>query len=92
MKKLFKMSFLILGVSFFLGCGADKPEEEVVNSNKETVEVSTPAKKNTMDSLLKAPGNYIRNTVGNIDKAKKASAVYENSALDHMDVSESTGE
>jgi len=80
----------------FSGCAPDKDQEEVVDLNKEpasiSTEVSAEKPKKNNDSLLKAPGNYIRNTVGQIDKAKKATAVYENSDLEHMDASESTGE
>jgi hypothetical protein len=92
MEKLFKMSFLVLGISFFLGCGVDKPKEEVTTLNKEPVETSAePKVEKPKTGLLHAPGNYVRNMVGNVDKAKKAAAVYENSALEHMDASESTG-
>lgn len=95
-----KISVLIMGLSFFLGCGADKSQEteEAMNSNKEPVvvydeeSVEAASQKKRANSLLHAPGNYIRTTVGQLDKAKKAAAVYENSALEHMDVSESTGE
>ena len=91
MNKLFKISFLIMGVSFFSGCGADKSGEEVVNLNEEAVEVSTTDKKGG-DSLLKAPGNYLRNKVGQIDKAKKATAVYEKAASEHMDIPAEDGQ
>ena len=90
MKKILKISFLVLGVSFFSGCAV---EEEVIDLNEERVVISTevaPEKPKT--GILHAPGNYLRNTVGQIDKAKKAVGVYEKSALEHMDASESTGE
>ena len=78
----------------FSGCAADKAEEEATQSNKEpgstTATEVTPEK--TKKGILHAPGNYIRTTVGQIDKAKKATAVYEKSTLEHMDASESTGE
>ena len=93
MKKIFKISFLIMGVSFFLGCGADKPEEEVMDLNAKPASSSAeaiPEKPKT--GVLHAPGNYIRNTVGQIDKAKKAAAVYEKSASEHIDMPAEDGE
>ncbi|MEA3306483.1 MAG: hypothetical protein U9Q34_01700 [Elusimicrobiota bacterium] len=87
-----KIHLLIMVFCFLAACAADKSEEvkKEISSDEETVEVTTNKKR--ADSLLHAPGNYIRTTVGQIDKAKKATAVYEKSALEHMDASESTGE
>ena len=93
MNKLFKISFLIMGVSFFLGCGADKTEEEVTDLNAEPVSSSAEINpEKPKKGLLHAPGNYIRTTVGQIDKAKKATAVYEKAASEHMDIPAEDGQ
>ncbi len=85
--------FIIMTAFIFSGCAPDKVEEEVVDLNKEPVSVSTErSAEKPKKGILHAPGNYIRNKVGQIDKAKKATAVYEKATLEHMDVSESTGE
>lgn len=90
MEKLFKTLYLTFGICFFSGCGTDKPDEEI-NLNEEVVEVSTASKKNA-DSLLRAPGNYIRNTVKQINKTKEAVVIYEKSALEHMANPEESGQ
>ncbi len=96
-----KICFTIMGICFFSACGADKPVEvkgdgsspkitKELSPVEETAEVSS--RKKRANSLLHAPANYIKTTVGQIDKAKKAAAVYEKSSLEHMDISGSSGE
>lgn len=85
-----KTGFLIMGACFvFCGCGADKPSEteEKTNLSAETSAVPTKDKK-SKNNLLNAPANYIKTSIGQIEKAKKASGVYEKSSLEHMDIPE----
>jgi len=65
-----------LGLVFFVGACKKKAPENIPQPKAEAVAVSTAATANP----LEAPGAYLKTTVGQIDKAKAAAALYESAA------------
>ncbi len=66
------------------GCGKQVPPPASVPAPKTQAEelpgAAVAGSTMTTDGLLNAPGNYIENAVSNIDKAKAAKALFENTA------------
>ena len=88
-----QINWAIFGACFiFCGCGADKSvemEEGKLSSETSAILIKEKKPKN---NLLNAPANYIKTSVGQIKKAKKAAAVYEKSSNRHMNIPEEDGQ
>lgn len=69
------------------GCKKKNPENIPQPKAEEAVSASTAAPV----GLLEAPGAYIKNTVGNVDKAKAAAAVYEKTAKETLGAAAEVG-
>jgi len=76
----------------FAACDKKKPPEQIPQPKAEApaaaASAAAPAASTAPvveQNLLKAPGNYLKTTVGQIQKAKDAKAIYEDSAKKSMD-------
>lgn len=69
------------------GCKKKAPENIPQPKADEQVAASTAAPV----GLLEAPGAYVKNTVGNVEKAKAAAAVYEKTAKDTLGAASGVG-
>jgi hypothetical protein len=87
-EKMKKIIFVAaMSVFGFAACKKKLPENIPRPKAGDAVEaaaVSTGAVKTT--SLLAAPGIYLRNTVGQVGKAKAAAVIYEKAAVENMAV------
>jgi hypothetical protein len=84
MKGRFLAAVLIAG-AFFAAC-KKKPPENVPVPKAETAaaEPAVPAAPAVNQNPLTAPGNYLKTTVGQVQKAKDAKALYEQSAKQNI--------
>lgn len=93
-----KIIAVLLVAVFAVGCKKKEPENIPVPKAEPAaaaVSAAEPAAPAPSQNPLTAPGNYLKTTVGQVQKAKAAAAVYEDAAknrADAMDAAKLEGE
>jgi len=93
-----KILAVLLIAAFAAGCKKKEPENIPVpkaESAAAAVPAAEPAAPAPSQNPFTAPGNYLKTTVGQVQKAKDAAAVYEDAAknrADALDASKLEGE
>jgi len=86
------IAVLLLAV-FAAGCKKKEPEQIPVPKAEPAaaaVPAAEPAAPAPSQNPLTAPGNYLKTTVGQVQKAKAAAAVYEDAAKNRADALDSS--
>ncbi len=81
----------VLAGAFLCGCKKKQPEtipqpkaEEAADAAADAPAPAEPAAREVEQNPLKAGEKYLKTTVGQVDKAKAAAAVYEDAAKEHF--------
>ncbi|HAU90097.1 MAG TPA: hypothetical protein DCW72_07705 [Elusimicrobia bacterium] len=88
-----KILAVLLIAAFVAGCKKKAPEQ-IPQPKAEAAAVAAPAAEPAApapsQNPLTAPGNYLKTTVGQVQKAKAAAAVYEDAAKNRADALDSS--
>lgn len=84
-----KIFAVLLIAVFAAGCKKKEPEQVPV-PKAEPAAAAVPAAPAPSQNPLTAPGNYLKTTVGQVQKAKAAAAVYEDAAKNRADALDSS--
>jgi uncharacterized lipoprotein len=88
-----KILAVLLIAVFAAGCKKKEPEripQPKVESAEAAAPAAEPAAPAPSQNPLTAPGNYLKTTVGQVQKAKAAAAVYEDAAKNRADALDSS--
>lgn len=88
-----KIFAVLLIAAFAAGCKKQEPEhipQPKAEAAGAAVPAAEPAAPAPAQNPLTAPGNYLKTTVGQVQKAKAAAAVYEDAAKKRSDALDSS--